>query len=63
MKRNFSKSSNREKVDKIEKKATLANVAVKDKNAKRRLSIYDDFEDEEMDDIDPKFIKNIKSKK
>ncbi len=63
MKRNLSKSSNRDRVDKVEKKAALSGASIKEKSAKRRLSIYDDFEDDEMDDFDPKFVKNMKSKR
>jgi hypothetical protein len=63
MKQNFSKSSSRERVDKVEKKASIPGASMKEKSSKRRLSIYDDFEDEEMDDFDPKFIKNMKFKK
>jgi len=63
MKRNFSKSSNRERVDKVEKKASIPGASMKEKSSKRRLSIYDDFEDEEMDDLDPKIIKNMKLKR
>lgn len=63
MKRNFSKTSTREKVDKIEKKATSPLGSRKEMNAKKRLSIYDDFDDDEMDDYDLKPLKNVKFKK
>ena len=63
MKRNFSNSSNRERVDKVEKKASIPGASMKEKSSKRRLSIYDDFEDEEMDDLDPKMIKNMRFKR
>jgi len=63
MKRNFFKSSYREKVDKLDKKATIPVASAKEKSSKRKLSIYDDFEDEELDDADPKFLKNMKSKR
>ena len=63
MKRNFSKSSNRERVDKVEKKASIPGASMKEKSSKRRLSIYDDFDDEEMDDLDPKIAKNMRFKR
>jgi hypothetical protein len=63
MKRNFSKSSYREKIDKVERKASIAGTSSNEKSSKRRLSIYDDFQDDEMDEFDPKFIKNMKSKR
>jgi hypothetical protein len=62
MKRNFSKTSNRDKIDKLEKKASIAGALTKEKGTKKRFSIYDDFEDEEVDDLDPKFLKKMKSK-
>jgi hypothetical protein len=49
MKRNFSKPGSRDKIDKIEKKATMPELLRKEKISKRRLSIYDDFDDDEMD--------------
>jgi hypothetical protein len=63
MKRNFSKSSNRDKIDKVERKASIAGTSTNEKSSKRRLSIYDDFQDDEMDEFDPKFVKNMKSKR
>lgn len=57
MKRNFSRPGSREKIDKIEKKATLPDASRKEKNSKRRLSIYDDFDDDEMDEMDQKLFK------
>jgi hypothetical protein len=50
-------------MDKIDRKASIAGVSMKEKSSKRRLSIYDDFEDEEMDELDPKLMKNMKSKR
>jgi hypothetical protein len=49
MKRNFSKTGSRDKIDKIEKKATMTEPLRKEKISKRRLSIYDDFDDDEME--------------
>jgi hypothetical protein len=49
MKRNFSKPGSRDKIDKVEKKANLPEALRKEKISKRRLSIYDDFDDDEMD--------------
>jgi hypothetical protein len=63
MKRNFSKAGSRDKLDKVERKASITGSSLKEKSEKRRLSIYDDFEEEEMDDFDPKFMKNMKSKR
>ena len=63
MKRNFSKTSNREKIDKVEKKASFTAASRKEKSSKRRLSIYDEFDEEELDDFDTKFQKNMKSRK
>jgi len=63
MKKSFSKSSYREKVDRLEKKASIPGASLKEKSSKRKLSIYDDFEDEELDDFDPKILKNMKSKR
>jgi hypothetical protein len=57
MKRNFSKPGSREKIDKIEKKATMPDVSRKEKSIKRKLSIYDEFDDDEMDDIDQKLLR------
>jgi hypothetical protein len=62
MKRNFSKPSNRDRVDKIEKKASIPGAANKEKSSKRKLSIYDDFEDDEMDESNQKYVKSMKSK-
>jgi hypothetical protein len=63
MKRNFSKSVNREKVDKVDRKATISGGSLKEKSTKRRLSIYDDFDDDEMDEPDPRFSRNVKTKR
>jgi hypothetical protein len=63
MKRNFLKSGNRERVDKIEKKASVPAASVKEKSSKRKLSIYDDFEEDEMDESDPKYVKGMKFKR
>jgi hypothetical protein len=60
MKRNLSKQSNREKNDKVERKASIAGTSINEKSSKRRLSIYDDFEDDDMEEFDPKFVKNMK---
>ena len=63
MKRNFSKSSNRDKIDKVERKASISGPSMNETYSKRRLSIYDDFEDDEIDEFDPKYVKNMKSKR
>lgn len=63
MKRNFSKTSNRDKVDKVERKASISGPSMKEKSTKRRLSIYDDFEEDEMDESEPRFVRNMKAKR
>lgn len=63
MKRNFSKSVSREKVDKVDRKATVSGGSLKEKSTKKRLSIYDDFDDDEMDEFDPKSNRNQKLKR
>jgi len=63
MKRNFSKSGGRDKIDKVDRKASISGISSKENSSKRRLSIYDDFEEDEMDEFDPKFIRNMKQKK
>ncbi|HNX79978.1 MAG TPA: hypothetical protein PKJ24_08840 [Prolixibacteraceae bacterium] len=63
MKRNFSKSVSREKIDKVDRKATVSGGSLKEKSTKRRLSIYDDFDDDEMDEFDPKSNRNQKLKR
>ena len=63
MKRNFSKTSNREKIDKVEKKSSFTPASRKEKSSKRRLSIYDEFDDEEIEDLEPKFTRQVKSRK
>lgn len=55
MKRDFSRQGHRERIDKVEKKAAHSGAVKKEKSTKRRLSIYDDFDDDEdMEDFDPK---------
>ncbi len=63
MKHNFSKSGSREKIDKIERKASVSGVSQKEKSSKKRLSIYDDFEEEELEDFDPRSLKHQKSRR
>jgi hypothetical protein len=63
MKRDFSKNGHRENIDKVDKKATVSGAVKKEKSSKRRLSIYDDFDDEEMDDFDMKAFKSSKFKR
>jgi len=63
MKRNFSKSVSREKIDKVDRKATVSGGSLKEKSTKRRLSIYDDFDDDEMDEFDPKSNRNQRLKR
>jgi hypothetical protein len=63
MKRNFSKSGNREKIDKVERKASISGASLKEKSTKRRLSIYDEFDEDEMDEFDPKTIRGMKQKR
>ncbi len=60
MKRDFSKHGHHEKVDKVDKKAAYSGAVKKEKGTKKRLSIYDDFDDEDMDDFDYKSFKNNK---
>lgn len=54
MKRDFSRQGHRERIDKVEKKAAHSGAVKKEKSTKRRLSIYDDFDDEDMEDFDPR---------
>ena len=63
MKRDFSKNGHRERIDKVDKKATVPGAVKKEKSTKRRLSIYDDFDDEEMDDFEIKAFKNARFKR
>ncbi len=63
MKRNFSKDIHREKVDKVEKKASIPGGLQKEKSSKRRLSIYDEFEEKEVEELDPRLIRHLKTKK
>lgn len=63
MKRNFSKNSHRDKVDKVEKKASIPGGLQKEKSSKRRPSIFDEFEEEELEVLDPKLIRYLKTKK
>ncbi len=52
MKRDFVKHGHKDRTDKVEKKATQPAAIKKEKTSKRRLSIYDAFDDEELDDFD-----------
>ena len=63
MKHNFSKSGSREKIDKIERKASVSGASQKERSSKKSLSIYDDFEEEELDDIDSRSLKHQKSRR
>jgi hypothetical protein len=63
MKRDISKHGHRERVDKVEKKAVHTGTIKKDKISKRRLSIYDEFSEDDTDDFDPKSIKNTRFKR
>ncbi len=63
MKRNFSKPSIREKADKSEKNITIPAASRKEKRPKKRLSIYDDFDEEEIEEYDPKIFKLMKTKR
>lgn len=63
MKRDFTKHGHRERIDKVDKKSAFSGVVTKEKSAKKRLSIYDDFEEEDLDDFDNKSFKNSKIKK
>jgi len=63
MKRSFSKPGQREKTDKTEKKVSLPAVSRKEKSSKRRLSIYDEFEEDEWDEPVPKNNKLLKAGK
>lgn len=62
MKRDFSRHGHHEKMDKVDKKA-FSGAVKKEKSSKRRLSIYDDFDEEDMDDFDYKSFKNGKLRK
>jgi hypothetical protein len=62
MKRDFSKHGHRERIDKVDKKSAFSGAVVKEKSTKRRLSIYDDFDEEDLDDFDFKSFKNSKFK-
>lgn len=62
MKRNFSKTSYREKVDKVEKKANIPVASQKDKGSGRIRSMVDDLE-EEYEELDPKLLRLLKTKK
>ena len=50
-------------MDKVEKKAGIPGGSQKEKGSKRRLSLYDEFEEEELDELDPKLIRYLKTKK
>jgi len=63
MKRNFSKLVNRDKVDKVDRKASISGGSQNERSSKRRLSIYDEFDEDEMDEFDPRAGKSVKSKK
>jgi len=62
MRRNFSKTGHREKVDKVEKKASIPDASLKDKSSKKMRSMVDDLE-EEYEELDPKLLRLLKSKK
>ncbi|MCL1821254.1 MAG: hypothetical protein FWG22_00355 [Prolixibacteraceae bacterium] len=62
MKRDFSKPVHHEKADKIEKRIAAPGPAKKEKSSKRKLSIYDDFNDEDnLDTWDSKSAKPQKN--
>jgi len=63
MKRDFSNHGYRERIDKVDKKSTLPGAVKKEKSTKRRLSIYDDFDEEDLDDFDMKSFKHSKNKR
>jgi len=54
MKRDFSKRSIKDFADKVDRKASMSGSSKKETSSKKRLSIYDDFDDEE-DFFDPKY--------
>ncbi|HNU78404.1 MAG: hypothetical protein WBK43_05355 [Prolixibacteraceae bacterium] len=62
MKRNFSKKSHREKSDKIEKRSNTPGTFHKDKSSQRGFPMYEDIE-EEFEELDPKLVRLLKSKK
>lgn len=62
MKRDFSKHGHRERIDKVDKKSSFSGAVIKEKTTKKRLSIYDDFDEEDLDDFDYKSFKNSKLK-
>jgi len=63
MKRDFSKHGHRERIDKVDKKSAFSGAVIKEKSTKRKLSIYDEFDEEDLDDFDYKSFKNSKPKK
>ncbi len=63
MKRNISKTSYRGKTDKTEKKANIPDTSRKEKISKRKRSLYDDFDEEDLGSLDPKLIKLLRSGK
>lgn len=63
MKRDLSRHGHRDRLDKVDKKAALSGALKKEKSSKKRLSIYDDFEEEDVDDFDLKSLKSARSKR
>lgn len=63
MKRDFSKQGHREKIDKVERRAANSGAVKKEKSTKRRLSIYDEFEEDDMEDFDPRVLKELKHRR
>ncbi|GAP69409.1 hypothetical protein BA6E_11124 [Bacteroidales bacterium 6E] len=63
MKRDFSKQGHREKIDKVERRAAHSGAVKKEKSTKRRLSIYDEFDEDDMEDFDPRVLKELKHKR
>ena len=65
MKRDFSKHGHRERIDKVDRKSAFSGAVIKEKSTKRKLSIYDEFDEDEgnLDDFDYKSFKNSKPKK
>jgi hypothetical protein len=63
MKRDFSKQGHRERIDKVERRATHPGAVKKEKSTKRRLSIYDEFDEDDMEDFDPRSLKDLKTRR
>ena len=63
MKRDLSRHGHRDRLDKVDKKAALSGALKKEKSSKKRLSIYDDFDEEDTDDFDLNSFKSVKNRR